>query len=78
MLITVKPTPSKVDCYKEGAKFKTYSITLKSDEHLFQKRFQETPSEKEKDKYCYKIEAKMRSLNTDMVLMWLGHQVFST
>ncbi len=34
--------PSKVACYKEGAKSKTYSITLKSDDHLFQKRFEET------------------------------------
>lgn len=54
--------PSKVGCYKEGAKTKTYSITLKSDEHLFQKRFQETPYFKEKVKHRYKIEAKNAEL----------------
>ncbi|MCK3882063.1 IS5/IS1182 family transposase, partial [Streptococcus suis] len=54
--------PSKVGCYKEGARTKTYSITLKSDEHLFQKRFQETPYFKEKVKHRYKIEAKNAEL----------------
>ncbi|VLA68336.1 Uncharacterised protein [Streptococcus pneumoniae] len=50
--------PSKVGCYKEGAKSKTYLIPLKSDEHIFQKRFQEAPYFKEKAKHRYKIEAK--------------------
>lgn len=50
--------PSKVGCYKEGARSKTYSITLKSDEHLFQKRFEEMSYFKEKAKQRYKIEAK--------------------
>lgn len=54
--------PTKVGCYKEGAKSKTYSITLKSDEHLFQKRFQETSYFKEKSKHRYKIEAKNAEL----------------
>lgn len=54
--------PSKEGCYKDGAKTKTYSITLKSDEHLFQKRFQETPHFKMMAKHRYKIEAKNAEL----------------
>lgn len=53
---------SKEGCYKDGAKTKTYSITLKSDEHLFQKRFQETPHFKMMSKHRYKIEAKNAEL----------------
>lgn len=49
-------------CYKEGAKSKTYLIPLKSDEHIFQKRFQEAPYFKEKAKHRYKIEAKNAEL----------------
>ncbi|HFI0421092.1 TPA: transposase, partial [Streptococcus suis] len=37
-----KICPSKEGCYTEGAQTKTYSVTIKSHEHLFQKRFQET------------------------------------
>lgn len=54
--------PSKEGCYKEGAKSKTYSITLKSDEHLFQKQFQETPYFQEMARHRYKIEAKNAEL----------------
>ena len=43
---------------KESAKSKNYSIPLKSDEHLFQKRLQETPYLKEGARHCYKIEVK--------------------
>ena len=57
-----KLCPSKEGCYKEGAKSKTYSITIKSDEHLLQKRFQETPHFKEMAKHRYKIEAKNAEL----------------
>lgn len=54
--------PSKKGCYKEGAESKTYSITLKSDERIFQKRFQETEYFKENAKHSYKIEAKNAEL----------------
>lgn len=47
-----KIRPSKKGCYKDGAKSKTYSISIKSDNHLFQKRFQEMARQ------YYKIEAK--------------------
>lgn len=53
---------SKEGCYKEGAKSKTYSITIKSKAHLFQKKFQETPYFKEMARHHYKIEAKNAEL----------------
>ena len=57
-----KICPSKVGCYKDGAKSRTYSITIKSDDHLFQKRFQETPHFQEMAKHRYTIEAKNAEL----------------
>ncbi len=48
----------KEGCYKEGAKTKTYSVTIKSDIHKDQIAFQETEYFKEKSKERYKIEAK--------------------
>lgn len=45
-------------CYKEGAKTKTYSVSIKSDIHKEQITFQETEYFKEKSKHRYKIEAK--------------------
>uniref|UniRef100_UPI001885AAE8 transposase n=1 Tax=Streptococcus suis TaxID=1307 RepID=UPI001885AAE8 len=57
-----KICPGKEGCYKEGAQTKTYSITIKSHEHLFQKRFQETPYFKEMARNRYKIEAKNAEL----------------
>lgn len=53
---------SKEGCYQEGAKSKTYSITIKSNDHLFQKKFQETPYFKEITGHRYKIEAKNTEL----------------
>lgn len=57
-----KICPSKEGCYKDGAKSKTYSLTLKSGDHMFQKRFQETPYFHEMTKHRYKIEAKNAEL----------------
>lgn len=57
-----KICPSKIGCYQEGAKTKTYSVSIKSDDHLFQKRFQETPHFQEMAKHRYKIEAKNAEL----------------
>ena len=57
-----KNCPLKNGCYKEGAKHKTYSITILSDIHKKQKEFQETQYFKERAKQRYKIEAKNAEL----------------
>lgn len=48
----------KEGCYKDGAKSKTYSVSIKSNEHTEQIKFQESDCFKEKSKERYKIEAK--------------------
>ncbi|PEA06288.1 IS5/IS1182 family transposase [Bacillus cereus] len=57
-----KHCPFKEGCYKKGAKSKTYSVTIKSNEHIEQAKFQETDYFKEKSKERYKIEAKNSEL----------------
>lgn len=57
-----KVCPFKEGCYKPGAKSKSYSVSLKSDEHSEQAKFQETDEFKEKSKERYKIEAKNSEL----------------
>lgn len=57
-----KTCPLKNGCYKEGAKTKTYSVSIKSDIHRKQIAFQETEYFKEKAKHRYKIEAKNSEL----------------
>jgi IS5 family transposase len=57
-----KQCPFKEGCYKDGAKSKTYSISIKSVEHSEQKAFQESEYFKEKAKERYKIEAKNSEL----------------
>lgn len=52
----------KVGCYKDGAKTKTYSVSIKSELHQDQMTFQETEYYKEKAKHRYKIEAKNSEL----------------
>ena len=52
-----KTCPLRDGCYKEGAKSKTYSVSIKSDLHKEQIVFQETESFKDKAKHRYKIEA---------------------
>ena len=52
----------KNGCYKPGAKTKTYSVSIKSDEHQEQMKFQQTDYFKEKAKHRYKIEAKNNEL----------------
>lgn len=54
--------PFKEGCFKEGAKSKTYSVTIKSTEHRQQLEFQESEYFKEKSKERYKIEAKNSEL----------------
>ena len=57
-----KKCPFKVGCYTEGAKSKTYSVSIKSNEHTEQAKFQKTEYFKEKSKERYKIEAKNSEL----------------
>ncbi|WP_047155550.1 IS1182 family transposase, partial [Aneurinibacillus tyrosinisolvens] len=57
-----KRCPFREGCYKEGAKSKTYSVTIKSNEHSEQEKFQESEYFKEKAKERYKIEAKNSEL----------------
>lgn len=53
-----KTCPLREGCYQEGAKTKTYSVTIHSTEHAEQEAFQETEEFKELAKNRYKIEAK--------------------
>jgi transposase len=57
-----KSCPLKEGCYKDGAKTKTYSVSIKSELHQDQMVFQETEYYKEKAKHRYKIEAKNSEL----------------
>ena len=57
-----KTCPFKEGCYKEGAKTKSYSVSIKSDIHKSQMSFQESEYFKEKSKERYKIEAKNSEL----------------
>lgn len=54
--------PLKQGCYREHAKSKTYSISMKQPCHQAQMAFQETPGFKEKARKRYKIEAKNSEL----------------
>jgi Transposase DDE domain len=57
-----KSCPFKNGCYKDGAKTKTYSVSIKSDLHQEQIIFQETEHYLQKAKHRYKIEAKNSEL----------------
>lgn len=57
-----KVCPLRQGCYKEGAKSKTYSVTIKSTEHKEHEAFQNTEEFKAKAKTRYKIEAKNSEL----------------
>jgi len=57
-----KRCPHKAGCYKDGAKTKTYSVTIKHHIHEEQAVFQESEYFKEKSKERYKIEAKNSEL----------------
>lgn len=52
----------KVGCYKDGAKSKTVSMSLKCEEYQRQKEFQESDTFKNLSKERYKIEAKNSEL----------------
>ncbi|MFD0698750.1 IS1182 family transposase [Paenibacillus sp. GCM10027628] len=57
-----KRCPFKEECYTEGAKSKTYSVSIKSGEHTEQMVFQESEYFKAMAKERYKIEAKNSEL----------------
>jgi hypothetical protein len=57
-----KICPLRENCYKPGAKTKTYSVTIKSEMHRQQMDFQETDLYKDKASHRYKIEAKNSEL----------------
>jgi len=57
-----KVCPMREGCFKEGAKSKTYGITIKSTEHKDQETFQNSDTFKIKAKERYKIEAKNSEL----------------
>jgi transposase len=57
-----KTCPLRSGCYKEGAKTKSYSVSIKSNIHNEQMSFQETERFREKAKHRYKIEAKNAEL----------------
>jgi transposase len=57
-----KVCPLRENCYKPGAKTKSYSVSIKSDLHRQQMDFQQTDYYKEKMKHRYKIEAKNSEL----------------
>ncbi|MNI72375.1 hypothetical protein D3C73_1283140 [compost metagenome] len=57
-----KRCPMSEGCYTEGAKSKTYSVSIKSHEHSGQAVFQESETFKAKAKERYKIEAKNSEL----------------
>lgn len=52
----------KDGCYKPEAKSKSYSVSIKFEEHQDQMAFQETEYFREKSKHRYKIEAKNSEL----------------
>ena len=49
-------------CYKDGAKKKTYNVTILSEAHKEQKEFQESEYFKKRARERYKIEAKNAEL----------------
>jgi transposase len=57
-----KRCPQREGCYKEGAKSKSYSVSIKSQEHLAQAEFEKSDDFKAKAKERYKIEAKNSEL----------------
>jgi hypothetical protein len=57
-----KTCPLRENCYKPGAKTKTYSVVIKSTLHQQHIAFQETEYYKDKIKHRYKIEAKNNEL----------------
>ena len=60
-----KHCPYKEGCYKEGAKSKTYSVTIKNDIHIKHMDYMETDEFRELYSERYKIEAKNAELKNN-------------
>ena len=60
-----KHCPYKEGCYKEGAKIKTYNVTIKSDIHIKYMDYMETEECKKLYAERYKIEAKNSELKSN-------------
>ena len=60
-----KHCPLKNGCYKEGAKTKTYSVSIKNEIHTTQMDYMETDEFKELYSKRYKIEAKNAELKNN-------------
>lgn len=60
-----KHCPFKNGCYKENAKSKTYSVTIKNETHIKQMDYMETEEFKELYSERYKIEAKNAELKNN-------------
>ncbi|WP_180268410.1 transposase, partial [Sphingobacterium sp. 1.A.4] len=57
-----KVCPLREGCYKEGARTKSYSISIKTDLYKDQMAFQESDYYRRKSRERYKIEAKNSEL----------------
>ena len=62
MLTDAGLAPKEKGCYKDGAKSKTYSVQIKSEEHQQHADFEKTEEFRTKAKVRYKIEAKNSEL----------------
>lgn len=60
-----KHCPFKNGCYKDGSKFKTYSVKIKDDTHIKHMDYMETEEFKDLYKERYKIEAKNAELKNN-------------
>ena len=60
-----KHCPYKKGCYKEGAKTKTYNVTIKDDIHIKHMDYMQTEEFKELYSERYKIEAKNSELKNN-------------
>lgn len=60
-----KRCPYKEDCYKDGSKTKTYSITIKDDVHINHMEYMKTEEFKQLYSERYKIEAKNAELKSN-------------
>lgn len=57
-----KHCPKREGCYKDGAKTKSYSVSIRSNTHIEHMEYQESEYFKERAKQRYKIEAKNSEL----------------
>ena len=57
-----KSCPFRQGCYRDGAKTKSYSVTIKAHTHQKQEAFQDTDEFREAIKERYKVEAKNAEL----------------